>query len=213
MVFENREHAGQILSQELAKLKLAPKKSIIAAVPRGGVVVGKVISQKLGISLAVIVIKKLGAPFNPELAIGATASFGKPVVDRWLIGDLKISADYLKKEILTKRKEAKSREKFLDVEISAGDFVAKNVIVVDDGIATGQTAKAAAGIIRRFNPINLILAVGCSSPQAIAMLREIYDEIICPEISEDLFAVGQFYRDFRPIEDGEVREILSRNGN
>lgn len=209
MVFENREHAGQILSRELAKLKLDPKKSIIAAVPRGGVMVGKVISQKLGIPLAVIVIKKLGAPFNPELAIGATASFGKPVVDRWLAKDLKISADYLKKETLTKRKEAKSREKFLGVEISAGDFVAKNVIVVDDGIATGQTAKAAAGIIRRFNPINLILAVGCSSPQAIAMLREIYDEIICPEISPDLFAVGQFYRDFRPVEDEEVKEILN----
>lgn len=209
MIFENRQHAGQILSQELADLKLDPQKSIIAAIPRGGVVVGKVIAEKLGIPLTVIIIKKLGAPANPELAIGATASYGMPILDRWLIKDLKIGAAYLKKEILTKRKEAKSREKFLGMTMTGADFAGKNVVVVDDGVATGQTAKAAAVVIRKFGPLALILACGCGSPQTITILKEFFDEIICPEIAPDLFAVGQFYRDFRPVEDEEVKKILN----
>ena len=210
MIFEDRRHAGEVLAQELANLKLDPKKSIVAAIPRGGVVVGKVVSERLSIPLTVIVIKKLGAPNNPELAIGATASFGKPVLDRWLIRDLGVLPDYLKKEIIKKRKEAASRESFLGVKTDPKLFGDKIVIVVDDGIATGQTAKAAAKIMRKFSLSKIILAVGCASPSTIDLLRKDYDEIVVPEISQDLFAVGQFYRDFRTVEDEEVKEILSR---
>ena len=209
MIFEDRTDAGQLLAKELSKLKLDPKNSLIAAIPRGGVVVGRVIAEELGLKLTAIVIKKLGAPGNPELAVGATASFGKAVVDRWLIRDLGVSRKYLKKEIFNKKKEANVREKFLGIEPVASDYEGKNVVVVDDGIATGQTAKAAALIIRNFGAAKLILAVGCASPIALGQLKNNYDEIICPIISEELFAVGQFYRDFRPVEDEEVKEILN----
>lgn len=209
MIFENREHAGQILSQELAKLKLDPQKSIIAAVPRGGVVVGKVIAERLAIPLTAIVIKKLGAPANPELAIGATASHGVAVLDHWLIGDLGVSGDYLKREIRKKRREAQAREKFLGVKLSEDLFRDKDLVVVDDGLATGQTARAAAKTIRRFGPKRLILAVPCASPSTIEQVKEDYDEVICLETSPDLFAVGQFYRNFSPVEDREVKEILN----
>lgn len=207
MIFENRKHAGELLAEEIAKLKLDPKDSVVAAIPRGGVIVGDVIAKRLKLPLICIVIKKLGAPENAELAIGATASFGKAVLDRWLIRDLKIPADWLKQEIIKRRKEAKARENFLGIEILGENFHNKNVIIVDDGIATGQTARAAAKIIRRFEPAKLILAVGCGSPQTLAMLGGYFDQIICPVVSSDLWAVGQFYHDFRPVEDNDVKAI------
>lgn len=210
MIFANRKHAGEILAKRFSKLKLGRKKAIVAAIPRGGVIVGEVISRKLRIPLAVIVIKKLGAPDNPELAIGATASSGKPVLDRWLIADLKVSKDYLKKEIIKKRKEAASRERLLNIELSPSKFKGKVVIVMDDGLATGQTAKAAARIIQAFKPLRLILGVACASPSVIDLVKEDYDEVICPEISSDFWAVGQFYRDFKPVTDQEVKEILNK---
>ena len=208
MIFEDRIHAGEILAKNLAKLKLDPQKSTVAAIPRGGVLVGEVIASKLKIPLTVIVIKKLGAPFNPELAIGATAAHGKPVLDRWLIADLSVSGDYLKKEIIKKKKEAAAREKNLGIVLEPDQYKGKVVIVVDDGVATGQTVRAGAKIIRTFKPAKLYLAVGCASPQVIDQLHEDFDKIICPAISADLMAVGQFYRDFRPVEDEEVKFLL-----
>lgn len=209
MIFKNRYQAGLLLAEKLQPFKLLPKKSIIASIPRGGVVVGQAISETFSIAQIAIVIKKLGAPANPELAIGATASFGKPVLDRWLIGDLNISNDYLNLEIIKKRKEAKSREKFLGQSATISKYKNKTVIVVDDGLATGSTAKAAAKVIRAFNPKKLILAVPCAAPATLELVKEDYDEIVCLEVSADLFAVGQFYRDFRPVSDDEVKSILT----
>lgn len=211
MIFSNREHAGEVLVEKLLKFKFDPKKSIIAAIPRGGIVVGVRIANLLKIPLFPLVIKKLGAPGNRELAIGATASFGAPVLDRWLIAELKVSGDYLKRETATRKKEALAREKFLGVDISKINVSGKVVIVVDDGIATGQTVKLAGKILRQLGAEKLILAVPCASPSALEAVKGEYDEIICPEISEDFMAVGQFYIDFRPIEDEEVKKILSKH--
>lgn len=209
MIFENREQAGKLLAEELFKLKLDSHQTIIAAIPRGGVVVGKVISEYLGIDLAVIVIKKLGAPGNSELAIGATATHGAPILDNWLIRDLKISPQYLKGEIRQKRKEAVAREKFLGVVSLASQVQDKNVIVVDDGMATGQTARAAAKVLRDFGVKGLILVVPCASSSVLELVSGSYDQVICLERREDFWAVGQFYRDFRPVEESEVKELLA----
>lgn len=210
MIFADRYQAGELLAKRLSRHKLSFKKTVVAAVPRGGVVVGIAISKRLRVPVRTIVIKKIGAPNNAELAIGATASFGKPVLDHWLIADLDVSADYIKKEVLNKKKEAKTREKLLNIKILPEDFRDKIVIVVDDGLATGQTAKAAAKIIRSFRPKQLILAVPCASPSAVNLIRDDYDNVICLNISPDFMAVGQFYRDFAPVGDLKVKELLAR---
>jgi len=208
MIFKDRKHAGILLGQRLSKLKLNLKNTIVAAIPRGGVAVGLEVADLLNVAIFPLVIKKIGAPQNPELAIGACASFGKPVLDRWLIADLNISADYLKKEQLNKKRGAHARERFLNVKISPAKFMGKIVIVVDDGLATGQTVIAASKIIRAFGPKELILAVPCGSPAVIEKVEADYDKVICATQSADYWAVGQFYKDFAPVSDEEVKEML-----
>ena len=208
MIFESRRQAGELLAKRLSKLKLSPIKTLIVGIPRGGVVVAQAVAASLSLPLGVIVIKKLGAPLNVELAIGATAAHGEPVLDRWFIGDLHVSSLYLKKELLKKRKEARAREKLLGVENFEGRFRGKTVVVVDDGLATGQTARAAAKILKQFGAGALILAVPCAAPSTLEQVSQDYDKVICLEASEDFAAVGQFYRDFRPVSDGEVKAIL-----
>ena len=209
MIFKDRKHAGILLARRLLKFKLNLKNTIVAAIPRGGVAVGLEVADLLNVAIFPLVIKKIGAPQNPELAIGACASFGKPVWDRWLIADLNISADYLKKELLNKKREALAREKFLNVRISPAKFKDKQVIVVDDGLATGQTVIAASKIIRAFGPKELILAVPCGSPGVIEKVGKDYDKVICVFQTADYWAVGQFYKDFAPVSDSEVKEMLS----
>ncbi len=210
MVFANRKEAGELLALEFKKRNLNSSQTLIVAVPRGGILVAKEIAAVFNFPLTVLVIKKIGAPNNSELAIGATASFGKPVLDRWLIADLNVSGDYLKKETVTKKKEAKAREKFLGVETDPERFRGRVVIVVDDGLATGQTAKLAAKVLRTFGVRKLILAVACAAPSVIEEMKKEYDEVICLQISPEFMAVGQFYRDFSPVEDEEVKEILAK---
>ena len=209
MIFKDRKHAGILLARRLLKFKLNLKNTIVAAIPRGGVAVGLEVADLLNAAIFPLVIKKIGAPQNPELAIGACASFGKPVWDRWLIADLNISADYLKKELLNKKREALAREKFLNVRISPAKFKDKQVIIVDDGLATGQTVIAASKIIRAFGPKELILAVPCGSPGVIEKVGKDYDKVICVFQTADYWAVGQFYKDFAPVSDSEVKEMLS----
>lgn len=209
MIFDDRNHAGKLLAEEISKLNLNLKEVVVAAIPRGGVVVGAAIAKELSIPLAVVVIKKLGAPTNPELAIGAVASHGAPVLDRWLISDLGVSNDFLTKEIRTKKKEALGRENFLGVSLGSYQLEAKVVVVVDDGLATGQTARAASKILRRYKVSQLILAVPCATPSTLELLKNDYDRIISLVKDPYLEAVGQYYRDFRPVEDSEVKELLA----
>lgn len=213
MIFENRRQAGEILSKKLSKFKLKANDSVICAIPRGGALVAKQVAQELKIPLKVIVIKKLRAPTNLELAIGAVASFGKPVIDRWLIRDLGVNPDYIKEEVYNKKREARSREKFLGIKLRPQDFEKKQVVVVDDGLATGQTAKMAAKILRQFNAAKLILAIPCGATSVVNEMTKDYDQVVCVEVRDDFMAVGQFYRDFRPVEDEEVKEILNLTNN
>src|SRR3989344_5360351 len=170
MVFADRHEAGEILARKLAKSNLDPSKTLIIAIPRGGILVAEEIATSLNAPLTVLVVKKEGA---------------------------------------TKKKEAKAREKFLNIEIQIEKFKGKTAIVVDDGLATGQTAKMAAKVLKQFKVSKLILAVPCAAPSVINGLKKDYDEVICLEVSSEFMAVGQFYRDFSPVEDEEVKKILN----
>lgn len=208
MIFSDRQEAGALLADEISKLKLDFKNVTVAAIPRGGIVVGAAVAARLSVPLRALVVKKLGAPTNPELAIGAVTSHGAPVLDRWMISELGVSGDFLQKEIRTKKKEAAVREKFLGSVPSEEEFRDKAVIVVDDGLATGQTAKAAAKILRQYNVSSLILAVPCATPATVDLLKDDFDQIVCLVRDVNLEAVGQYYRDFHPVEDEEAKQIL-----
>lgn len=208
MTFRDREQAGELLADKVVKLKLDHSEVLVVAIPRGGVVVGKALARRLGVPLKVLVIKKLGAPHNPELAIGATASFGKLVLDQWMIRDLKIDRDYLKQEILKKKREAAAREKLLGEGVLAGNVAGKTVVVTDDGLATGQTARAAAKMLRQSGAGKIILAVPCSPSSTLASVRESFDKVICLA-QEEFGAVGEFYDDFSEVEEEEVRRLLA----
>lgn len=207
MTFRNREQAGELLADKVVKLKLDHSEVLVVAIPRGGVIVARAVARRLSAPLKVLVIKKLGAPHNSELAIGATASFGKPVLDQWMIRDLKIDRDYLKQEVIKKKREAAVREKLLGASVLVGNVVGKTVVVADDGLATGQTARAAARILRQSGAKKIILAVPCSPPSTLEAVRESFDEVICL-VKEEFGAVGEFYEDFSEVGEEEVREVL-----
>lgn len=213
MIFSGRQEAGALLADEISKLKLDFKNVTVAAIPRGGIVVGAAVAARLSVPLRALVVKKLGAPTNPELAIGAVASHGAPVLDRWMISELGISGDFLQKEIRTKKKEAAVREKFLGSVQSEEEFKGKTVVVVDDGLATGQTVKAAAKILRQFKVSSLILAVPCATPSTVDLLKDDFDQIVCLMRDPNFEAVGQYYRDFRPVSDQQAKEILEKASN
>lgn len=210
MIFKNRSDAGKALAKSLVAHKLNPPETFIVGIPRGGVVVAFEVAKFLKIPMETVVIRKLGAPLNSELAIGATASFGPPVLDRWLIADLGVSNEYLKKEVLRKRREARSLEKTLGIVFDEKRFRRKTVLLVDDGLATGQTVKAAAKMLKEMGAEKIVLAVPCASPDVIEQVKGSFDEIISLETRVDFSAVGQFYKDFSQVTNDEVKELLER---
>jgi putative phosphoribosyl transferase len=210
MIFKNRSDAGLMLARSLANYKFDSQKTIIVGIPRGGIVTAFEVSKFLKIPLETVVIKKLGAPGNSELAIGATASFGLPILDRWLIADLGVSAGYLKKEIIRKRREAKSLERDLGITFDENRFKGKVVVLVDDGLATGQTVKAAGKLLKEMGVAKIILAVPCASEEVIEQVRDNFDDVLSLETRSDFSAVGQFYKDFDQVSTGDVKELLER---
>jgi len=209
MIYENREDAGFVLATELRKLKLFPKRTIVVGIARGGVVVAKVIADILKLPFFVLVIKKIGAPYNTELAIGAVGSVGKPVLDKELVKELGVEADYVRNQVSKMRLEAKARGKYLGIKITRDTVLGKNIVVVDDGLATGQTAKAAALILKSLKAKKLVLAVPVSAYSTLEFLEKYWDRIVCPTKVTDFMAVGQFYRDFGPVTDEEVKKLLT----
>lgn len=210
MIFKNRSEAGRLLAKRLAEYKLNPLNTFIVGILRGGIVVALEVAKFLKAPLEAVVIRKLGAPGNSELAIGATASFGPPVLDRWLIADLDVPNEYLKKEIFKKKREAKSLEKALGITFNKQKFRGKVIVLVDDGLATGQTVKAAGKLLRGMSAEKIILAVPCSSPDVVEQVKESFDEVISLVNNPDFSAVGQFYKDFSQVTNYEVKDLLER---
>ena len=204
MVFESREEAGTLLAD---KLKKYGKNCLVLAIPRGGVVVGAQIAHARSCPLEVIITRKLGAPGNPELAIGATTSKGGVVLDQELIKKLEVTKGYIRSELSRQQKEARRREKvYLKGEpINITD---KTVILVDDGIATGATIEAAIQAVREERPARVILAVPVAPPHTVERLKNEVDELVVLSTPEHFWAIGEFYSSFPQISDEEVVSIL-----
>lgn len=192
-------------NEEIEKLR---EEKIVLAIPRGGVVIGKELAKALNCSLDVIITKKIGAPGNPELAIGAVGALGEPVIDEALAERVGADEDYLKNQIAKIKIEIKRREKEFREDKPKLNFENKIVIITDDGVATGATMMAGIEIIRQQNPKKIIVAVPVIALDTLGKIKALADKVICLDSPLMFFAVGQFYQDFPQISDEEVKEIL-----
>lgn len=208
-MFHDRREAGQKLASKLRKYLSQPD-TIILAIPRGGVIVGKEIAAALALPLYPIITRKIGAPLNPELAIGAATSQGEVLWDEATIRSLGIDQAYLKVALLSQIREAKRRE---EIYGRFPDLEGKTVILVDDGIATGLTVMLCLQEVRRFQPKKVVLAVPIASKPAYEALKKQVDESVVLEIEKDLRSVGKYYRFFQQVSDEEVRAVLGRASN
>ena len=206
-MFEDRFDAGLSLSGKLLSLK-GRKGFLVLAIPRGGVVVGKVIADKLKIPSDVIIVRKIGAPNQSELAIGAVGPGGIIVRDEGLISKLGVKEEYLEKAIGEKRKEITDRLKKYRQGKSPLNLEDKTVILVDDGIATGATIEAAILYLRKKRTKKIILAVPVAPKDTAEKFKRLVDKLIILETPIYFGAVGEFYRNFPQVTDGEVIELL-----
>lgn len=207
MHFHDRHEAGQLLAEELAPLR-GQKDLIVLGIPRGGVVVAYEVAKALQAPLDVYITRKIGAPYNPELAIGAVASDGTVVLDHNLIARVGASDDYLQAETERQRREIERRLAAYRGSRSELDLEGKTVILVDDGIATGATVLASLRAIKQHKPAQLILAVPVGPADTLHLLSQEADRVVCLYTPEIFWAVGAFYAVFDQTSDAEVIQLL-----
>jgi len=210
MIFPNRFEAGKQLADKLLEtLDLTSNSSLVVlAIPRGGVIIGSQLASTLKCPLEIIVTKKIGAPGNSELAIGAVGPVGEPVIDENLAARVGADEAYLQSRIANLKSEIAKRIKEYYGDKPAINLKDKLVIITDDGVATGATMKAAIEIVRQENPQKIIVAVPVIAKDALKEIEGLADEVVYLEAPDLFFAVGQFYQDFEQITNEEVKKLL-----
>jgi putative phosphoribosyl transferase len=208
-LFTDRVNAGRRLASALENL--VDKDAIVLAIPRGGVVVGYEVAKALDLPLDVIIPRKIGAPYNPELAIGAMTEDGTVLLDNRLVEYLRVSEDYIQKESETQKLEIQRRLKLYRGDIPYPTLKHRDVILVDDGIATGSTMKAALASVRKRGAKTVVIAIPVGPPSTIKELEEKADHVACLFTPEPFYAIGQFYEDFTQTLDEEVTRLLKLN--
>jgi putative phosphoribosyl transferase len=206
-MFRNRQHAGELLAVQLGRYRGQPQ-TVLLALPRGGVPVAAVMARELMLPLEVWPVQKLGAPRQPELAIGAVAGDDLVVLDRDAIASMGISQGEIDSAIARERAELVRRGQAYQGERPPLVLRGVTVILVDDGLATGYTMLAAIRSVRRLEPARVVVAVPVAPRDTLDMLRREVDEIFCVHVPRRLIAVGQFYEDFSQVGDEQVREAL-----
>ena len=207
MHFRNRTEAGQALAARLADMATAGL--VVLGLPRGGVVVAFEVASTLAVRLDVIVVRKLGAPFQPELAMGAIGEDGVRVLNQHVLRH--VSASDLAAVERRERYELARRIRRLRGSRSPVALVGQTALIVDDGIATGSTASAAAQVARARGAARVVLASPVASPSVVSRLREDSDDVIVLDSTETLDSIGSFYDDFSQISDDQVHQLLQRS--
>lgn len=212
MIFRDRAEAGERLGRHLSqRLTVRGEDVVVLGIPRGGVVVARPVADALGAPLDVTIPRKIGAPGNPELAVGAVALAGDEeivVVDERSLGWLSVPREYVKEEAARQRKEIERRLLAYRQGRPAVPIAGRTVVVVDDGIATGLTARAALSALARQNPRRLLLAVPVAPPETVREFEQLGLTVDALETPSPFHAVGRFYADFEAVEDAEVLRVL-----
>ncbi|HTU19987.1 MAG TPA: phosphoribosyltransferase family protein [Gemmataceae bacterium] len=205
-MFRDRKDAGRKLAQRLKER--AWHDPLVLAIPRGGVVAGAMLAQELGADLDVVLSRKLRAPGQPELAIGAISEDGRVYVNPHALAALDVMDEYIAEERHHQLAEIARRKKLFRAIRPPAPIAGRSVIVTDDGIATGSTMIAALQSLKTQNPHEVVVAVPVASPDRLAEVGRWCDEVVCLLAPEAFWAIGQFYEDFRQVEDAEVVELL-----
>ncbi len=205
MLFDDRADAGRQLARALDTYRSS--NPLVLAIPRGALPIGRIVADALSGSLDVVLVRKLGAPNNPEFAIGSVGESGHMIVAEYAEragADSRYIADEAARQLETIRR----RRAMFDRDHVPISPAGRTVIVVDDGLATGATMTAALHEVRARKPAKLVCAVPVGSPDAVARVRPLCDALVCLSIEPDFSGVGQFYRDFRQVEDAEALAIM-----
>jgi putative phosphoribosyl transferase len=210
-LFRDRRDAGRQLAASLSDLTL--ERPVVVALPRGGVPVAFEIAERLGAPLDILIVRKLGVPWQPELGMGAIGEDGVRVLNEALVARLGIRAEAVEEETAREVAEAERRARDYRAGRRAQPVAGCDVIVVDDGIATGFTVRAAVEVLRRRDPRRVIVAAPVAPPSSVAALRAVADDVVCLATPEPFAAIGQWYGDFRQTRDEEVRQLLAAAGS
>lgn len=209
VAFEDRTQAGRRLAEELAEYA-GRGDVLVLALPRGGVPVGYEIAERLDAPMDIFLVRKLGAPGNPELAMGAIASGGVRVLNNDVISVLRISEDQIEQVAGREQEELERRERAYRGDRPRPEVQGKVVILVDDGLATGATMRAAVRALRSRGPERIVVAVGTAPPDTVRQMEQWVEEVVCLVTPRPFFGVGGSYRDFSQMTDEEVKRLLER---
>src|SRR5437764_1200521 len=211
MQFHDRLEAGRLLGEELTRRLGRAQDLIVLGLPRGGVPVAAEVAKALGAPLDVFIVRKLGVPGHEELAMGAIASGGVRVLNRDVLDYVRVTQQQLDAVAAREERELSRREAEFRGNRAPLDVRGRTVIIVDDGLATGSTMRAAVQALRAMEPKRVIVAVPVGAEQTCEEFRDIVDEMVCLRTPEPFEAVGLWYDDFTQTTDAEVHALLSRN--
>jgi putative phosphoribosyl transferase len=210
MKFRDRIEAGNLLAERLAENGYAP--AIVLGIPRGGVILADIVAKKLGADFDIVIPRKLGAPENEELGIGAVMEDGTSYINHYIVNALRIPQDYIESEKMRQAAEIRRRSAAYRKPGLSYNIAGKNVILVDDGIATGATVIASARWASKRRPIGLTIAVPVAPSQSVEVLEQEAGSVIVLHMPHDFGSVGQFYVEFEPVSDNQVTQIMRSRG-
>jgi hypothetical protein len=205
-LYADRRQAARQLSESLAGYE--PYHPLILGIPRGGVVIADTISRELKTDLDIVLTRKLGAPGNPELAIGAISETGRAQIQHEIAYRVGADEEYIEREIARQHAEIRDRQQRYRRVLPKASLEGRTVILVDDGVATGATMLASVWAARDEAPKEIVVAVPVGAQDAIERLEHEADAVVCPYVPASFYAIGQFFTDFGQVEDQEVLEIL-----